>query len=118
MGFFAGTTQLIMLSWMREFRMLEFKISSPPWVTLAALLHSHRSCAVHRQVKRTGILTDRWKGIQAGTGPVYVDARKQSGGCRGRHLCTDLLHTAHRPGNVEVQEQCFTEQPREFCFRC
>jgi hypothetical protein len=27
-------------------------------------------------------------------------------------------YTAHRPGNVEVQEQCFTEQPREFCFRC
>jgi hypothetical protein len=73
-------------------------------VTLTVLLHSHRSCAVHWEVKRTGILTDRWKGMQAGAGPVYVDARKQSGGCRGRRLCPDLLHAAHRPGNVEGQE--------------
>jgi hypothetical protein len=31
--------------------------SSPSWVTLTVLLHSHRSCAVHWEVKRTGILT-------------------------------------------------------------
>jgi hypothetical protein len=115
MGSFGGTTQLITISWMREFRMLD---SSPPWVTLTGLFHSYRFCAVHWEVKTTGILTDRWKGMQAGTGPGCVDARKQSGGCRGRHLCSDLLHAAHRPGNVEVQEQHFGEEHGKFCFRC
>jgi hypothetical protein len=97
---------------MREFRMLEFKISSPPWVTLTALLHSHRSCAVHWEVKRTGILTDRWKGCKL----EQVQSMLMPGS-KVEVAEEDLLHTAHRPGNTEFQEQHFGEQSRKFCFR-
>jgi hypothetical protein len=39
-------------------------------------------------------------------------------GSKGRRLCPDRLHTAHRTGNTEFQEQHFGEQSGEFCFRC
>jgi hypothetical protein len=62
--------------------------------------------------------------MQAGAGPGYVDARKQNGGYRGRHLYSDLLHTDHRSGNGEVQERhfrefsSFRERSGGFFFRC